>query len=137
MRNKTDFESPLARVRDAGAGGFGRLLGQDGLPVGAIVQARVVAGICAHRCPIDPPLFASDRPAATPRYWCRLLSGITPSGVRESLVGNRSHSCIRCTGGVGSHVAEIAKALARKALWARAGLKNPGATTEMGPESSI
>ena len=118
MRNETDFESPLPLGSMMPGRGVAQVLESDcpTLPVGAIVQARLgwqqYALIDNSHRPA-PFLLPTDLPLSH-GIGAVSLSGITALvGLRD--IG-RVHASDRilvsgAAGGVGSHVAEIAKAL--------------------------
>ena len=118
MRNETDFESPLPLGSMMPGRGVAQVLESDcpALPVGAIVQARLgwqqYALIDNSHRPA-PFLLPTDLPLSH-GIGAVSLSGITALvGLRD--IG-RVHASDRilvsgAAGGVGSHVAEIAKAL--------------------------
>ena len=116
MRNETEFESPLPLGSLMPGRGVAQVLRSDcpTLPEGAIVQARLgwqeYALIDASHRPA-PFILPSDLPASH-GIGAVSLTGIT------ALVGLRDIGLVRATdrilvsgaaGGVGSHVAEIAK----------------------------
>ena len=118
MRNETEFESPLALGSVMTGRGVAQVMESDcdGLPVGAIVQARLgwqeYALIDGSHRPA-PFLLPTDLPLSH-GIGAVSLSGIT------ALVGIRDVGLVKAddrilvsgaAGGVGSHVAEIAKAL--------------------------
>jgi len=118
MRNETEFESPLALGSVMPGRGVAQVIESDcdGLPVGAIVQARV--GWQEYAL-ID----TSDRPAPfllpTDLPLSHGIGAVSLSGI-TALIGVREIGLVKATdrilvsgaaGGVGSHVAEIAKAL--------------------------
>ena len=141
MRNETDFESPLALGSVMPGRGVAQVIESDcdGLPVGAIVQARV--GWQEYAL-ID----TSDRPAPfllpTDLPLSHGIGAVSLSGV-TALIGVRDIGLVKATdrilvsgaaGGVGSHVAEIAKALGAQSVVGIAGgpEKCGRLTTEMG-----
>ena len=118
MRNETEFESPLALGSVMTGRGVAQVMESDcdSLPVGAIVQARLgwqeYALIDGSHRPA-PFLLPTDLPLSH-GIGAVSLSGIT------ALVGIRDVGMVKAddrilvsgaAGGVGSHVAEIAKAL--------------------------
>ena len=128
MRNETDFESPLPLGSMMPGRGVAQVLESDcpTLPVGAIVQARLgwqqYALIDNSHRPA-PFLLPTDLPLSH-GIGAVSLSGITALvGLRD--IG-RVHASDRilvsgAAGGVGSHVAEIAKALGAKNISGIAG----------------
>ena len=128
MRNETDFESPLALGSMMAGRGVARVIESDcpSLPTGAIVQARL--GWQEYAL-ID----TSDRPAPfllpTDLPLSHGIGAVSLSGI-TALVGVRDIGLIKVTdrilvsgaaGGVGSHVAEIAKALGAQSVVGIAG----------------
>ena len=118
MRNETEFESPLALGTVMPGRGVAQIIESncDSLPIGAIVQARL--GWQEYAL-ID----GSDRPAPfllpTDLPLSHGIGAVSLSGI-TALVGVRDIGGVAATdrilvsgaaGGVGSHVAEIAKAL--------------------------
>ena len=118
MRNETEFESPLALGTVMPGRGVAQIIESncDSLPIGAIVQARL--GWQEYAL-ID----GSDRPAPfllpTDLPLSHGIGAVSLSGI-TALVGIRDIGRVVATdrilvsgaaGGVGSHVAEIAKAL--------------------------
>ena len=118
MRNETEFESPMALGTVMPGRGVAQVIASDceGLPAGAIIQARV--GWQEYAL-ID----TSDRPAPflLPRDLplSHGIGAVSLSGI-TALVGIRDIGLVKpadrilvsgAAGGVGSHVAEIAKAL--------------------------
>ena len=128
MRNETDFESPLALGSVMAGRGVAQVIESDcpGLPTGAIVQARLGWQEYALIDTSDRPapfLLPSDLPLSH-GIGAVSLSGIT------ALVGVRDIGLIKETdrilvsgaaGGVGSHVAEISKALGAQSVVGIAG----------------
>lgn len=128
MRNETDFESPLALGSVMAGRGVAQVIESDcpSLPTGAIVQARLGWQEYALIDTSDRPapfLLPSDLPLSH-GIGAVSLSGIT------ALVGVRDIGLIKVTdrilvsgaaGGVGSHVAEIAKALGAQSVVGIAG----------------
>ena len=146
MRNETDFESPLALGSVMPGRGVAQVIESDcdGLPVGAIVQARV--GWQEYAL-ID----TSDRPAPfllpTDLPLSHGIGAVSLSGI-TALIGVRDIGLVKATdrilvsgaaGGVGSHVAEIAKALGAQSVVGIAGgpEKCRRLTTEMGYDRVI
>jgi len=128
MRNETDFESPLALGSVMAGRGVAQVIESDcsSLPMGAIVQARL--GWQEYAL-ID----SSDRPAPfllpTDLPLSHGIGAVSLSGI-TALVGVRDIGLIKDTdrmlvsgaaGGVGSHVAEIAKALGAQSVVGIAG----------------
>ena len=128
MRNETDFESPLALGSVMTGRGVAQVIESDcpSLPTGAIVQARL--GWQEYAL-ID----TSDRPAPfllpTDLPLSHGIGAVSLSGI-TALVGVRDIGLIKETdrilvsgaaGGVGSHVAEIAKALGAQSVVGIAG----------------
>ena len=128
MRNETDFESPLALGSVMAGRGVAQVIESDcpSLPTGAIVQARL--GWQEYAL-ID----MSDRPAPfllpTDLPLSHGIGAVSLSGI-TALVGVRDIGLIKETdrilvsgaaGGVGSHVAEIAKALGAQSVVGIAG----------------
>jgi NADPH-dependent curcumin reductase CurA len=118
MRNETDFESPIALGSVMAGRGVAQVIESDciDLPVGAIVQARVgwqeYALIDTSQRPA-PFVLPTDLPLSH-GIGAVSLSGITALvGLRD--IGNVKPSdrilVSGAAGGVGSHVAEIGKAL--------------------------
>ena len=118
MRNETEFESPMALGTVMPGRGVAQVIASDceDLPAGAIIQARV--GWQEYAL-ID----TSDRPAPflLPRDMplSHGIGAVSLSGI-TALVGIRDIGLVKpadrilvsgAAGGVGSHVAEIAKAL--------------------------
>jgi len=118
MRNETEFESPMALGTVMPGRGVAQVIASDceSLPAGAIIQARV--GWQEYAL-ID----TSDRPAPfqLPRDLplSHGIGAVSLSGI-TALVGVRDIGLVKpadgilvsgAAGGVGSHVAEIAKAL--------------------------
>lgn len=128
MRNETDFESPLALGSVMAGRGVAQVIESDcpGLPTGAIVQARLGWQEYALIDMSDRPapfLLPKDLPLSH-GIGAVSLSGIT------ALIGVRDIGLIKETdrilvsgaaGGVGSHVAEIAKALGAQSVVGIAG----------------
>jgi NADPH-dependent curcumin reductase CurA len=121
MRNETEFESPMEIGEIMAGRGVAQVIESDceGLPVGAIVQARV--GWQEYAL-ID----TSDRPAPfllpTDLPLSHGIGAVSLSGI-TALVGVRDIGLVKPTdrilvsgaaGGVGSHVAQVAKALGGK-----------------------
>ena len=146
MRNETDFESPLALGSVMPGRGVVQVIESDcdSLPVGAIVQARV--GWQEYAL-ID----TSDRPAPfllpTDLPLSHGIGAVSLSGI-TALIGVREIGLVKATdrilvsgaaGGVGSHVAEIAKALGAQSVVGIAGgpEKCRRLTTEMGYDRVI
>ena len=139
MRNETDFESPLALGSVMAGRGVAQVIESDcpSLPTGAIVQARL--GWQEYAL-ID----MSDRPAPfllpTDLPLSHGIAAVSLSGI-TALVGVRDIGLIKETdrilvsgaaGGVGSHVAEIAKALGAKSVVGIAG--GPGKCSRLKTE---
>ena len=139
MRNETDFESPLALGSVMTGRGVAQVIESDcpSLPTGAIVQARL--GWQEYAL-ID----MSDRPAPfllpTDLPLSHGIGAVSLSGI-TALVGVRDIGLIKETdrilvsgaaGGVGSHVAEIAKALGAKSVVGIAG--GPGKCSRLKTE---
>jgi len=128
MRNETEFESPMALGAVMAGRGVAQVVESDceDLPVGAIVQARLgwqeYALIDTSHRPA-PFLLPTDLPLSH-GIGAVSLSGIT------ALVGVRDIGLVKTTdrilvsgaaGGVGSHVADIAKALGAREVVGIAG----------------
>ena len=128
MRNETDFESPLTLGSVMAGRGVAQVIESDcpSLPTGAIVQARL-------GWPEYALIDTSDRPAPfllpTDLPLSHGIGAVSLSGI-TALVGVRDIGLIKVTdrilvsgaaGGVGSHVAEIAKALGAQSVVGIAG----------------
>jgi NADPH-dependent curcumin reductase CurA len=146
MRNETDFESPMALGSVMAGRGVAQVIESDcsDLPVGAIVQARVgwqqYALIDTSQRPA-PFVLPTDLPLS------HGIGAISLSGI-TALVGLRDIGNVKPTdgilvsgaaGGVGSHVAEIAKALGATAVIGIAGgpEKCQSLTATMGYDEAI